>query len=90
MTILTQFSSATGGWFKQSFPSATPAQTKGWEAIQRGEHTLIHAPTGSGKTLAAFLSAIDKLTLVPRPTTRPPRHTPHAGATRYCTREHPP
>lgn len=67
VTILTQFSAATGGWFKQSFPSATPAQTKGWEAIQRGEHTLIHAPTGSGKTLAAFLSAIDKLTSAPLP-----------------------
>jgi Lhr-like helicases len=39
----------------------TEAQAKGWEAIARGEHTLIHAPTGSGKTLAAFLYALDRL-----------------------------
>jgi ATP-dependent helicase Lhr and Lhr-like helicase len=39
----------------------TAAQAEGWQAIRRGEHTLIAAPTGSGKTLAAFLTAIDQL-----------------------------
>ena len=39
----------------------TPAQLEGWEAIRRGEPTLIAAPTGSGKTLAAFLTSIDEL-----------------------------
>ena len=39
----------------------TEAQLDGWQAIRRGENTLIAAPTGSGKTLAAFLTAIDQL-----------------------------
>jgi ATP-dependent Lhr-like helicase len=39
----------------------TEAQLEGWEAIRRGDDTLIAAPTGSGKTLAAFLTAIDQL-----------------------------
>src|SRR6186713_1225685 len=39
----------------------TEAQLAGWEAIRRGEPTLIAAPTGSGKTLAAFLTSIDQL-----------------------------
>ncbi len=67
MTVLSQFSPATSGWFDQSFPTPTPAQTRGWAAIGRGENTLIHAPTGSGKTLAAFLSAIDGLINSPVP-----------------------
>src|SRR5687768_1652553 len=39
----------------------TEAQLDGWQAIRRGEPTLIAAPTGSGKTLAAFLTSIDQL-----------------------------
>ncbi|MES2564373.1 MAG: DEAD/DEAH box helicase, partial [Pseudomonadota bacterium] len=39
----------------------TAAQLEGWQAIRRGENTLIAAPTGSGKTLAAFLTSIDEL-----------------------------
>ena len=39
----------------------TQAQLEGWQAIRRGENTLIAAPTGSGKTLAAFLTALDQL-----------------------------
>src|SRR5687767_4899642 len=39
----------------------TEAQVDGWQAIRRGEPTLIAAPTGSGKTLAAFLTSIDQL-----------------------------
>ena len=39
----------------------TEAQLDGWQAIRRGQDTLIAAPTGSGKTLAAFLTAIDEL-----------------------------
>ena len=55
------FSPATRAWFEASFAAPTRAQSEGWKAIVRGDHTLIHAPTGSGKTLAAFLWAIDRL-----------------------------
>ncbi len=55
------FSPATTAWFEGAFAAATPAQLGAWEAIARGEHTLVVAPTGSGKTLAAFLSALDRL-----------------------------
>ena len=65
--VLDQFSPATRSWFEASFPAPTRAQTEGWAAIARGDHTLIHAPTGSGKTLAAFLWAIDRLAIEPTP-----------------------
>ncbi|MGO3290826.1 ATP-dependent helicase [Brachybacterium sp.] len=55
------FSAATATWFAESFESPTPAQSAAWEAIERGDDTLVVAPTGSGKTLAAFLTAIDRL-----------------------------
>ena len=55
------FSPATRAWFDGAFEHPTEAQSRGWDAIGRGEHTLILAPTGSGKTLAAFLWAIDRL-----------------------------
>ncbi len=55
------FAPATRAWFEGAFETATPAQLGAWDAITRGEHTLVVAPTGSGKTLAAFLSALDKL-----------------------------
>ncbi len=58
---LAPFSPAVREWFEASFDAPTPAQSKGWKAIARGEHTLVLAPTGSGKTLAAFLWAIDRL-----------------------------
>ncbi|HEV8565322.1 MAG TPA: DEAD/DEAH box helicase [Actinomycetota bacterium] len=61
------FSPAVAEWFASSFESPTDAQSKGWPAIARGEHTLILAPTGSGKTLAAFLFAIDRLANEPLP-----------------------
>ena len=48
-------------WWDGRFGPPTEAQSEGWSAIRRGEHTLIAAPTGSGKTLAAFLTAIDEL-----------------------------
>src|SRR6185437_2046992 len=38
-----------------------------WQAIGKGEDTLVVAPTGSGKTLAAFLWAIDRLAALPPP-----------------------
>ncbi|HET6964090.1 MAG TPA: DEAD/DEAH box helicase [Acidimicrobiales bacterium] len=56
-----EFSPATRAWFEASFEAPTEAQTRGWESIGRGDHTLILAPTGSGKTLAAFLWALDRL-----------------------------
>ena len=55
------FTRATRTWFEASFQEPTPAQSLGWPAIAKGEHTLIHAPTGSGKTLAAFLWTLDRL-----------------------------
>ncbi|MEY2565860.1 MAG: ATP-dependent helicase Lhr and Lhr-like helicase [Actinomycetota bacterium] len=62
MASLDRFSAPTRAWFESTFAAPTDAQEKGWDAIARGEHTLILAPTGSGKTLAAFLWAIDQLT----------------------------
>ena len=56
-----RFSAATQRWFESTFAAPTAAQEQGWDAIGRGEHTLILAPTGSGKTLAAFLWALDTL-----------------------------
>ncbi len=64
---LAPFSPSVRAWFESSFEAPTEAQTRGWEAIARGEHTLIHAPTGSGKTLAAFLYALDRLARDPSP-----------------------
>ena len=55
------FSGPTQRWFESTFAAPTAAQDQGWDAIGRGEHTLILAPTGSGKTLAAFLWALDRL-----------------------------
>src|SRR5690348_10493770 len=57
----TDFHPVLRRWWEGRFGDPTPAQAEGWQAIRRGEHTLIAAPTGSGKTLAAFLTAIDQL-----------------------------
>jgi ATP-dependent Lhr-like helicase len=64
------FSPATQAWLDGAFVAPTPAQVGAWEAIGRGEHTLVVAPTGSGKTLAAFLSALDRLAAEPVPADR--------------------
>ena len=64
---LAPFSPAVRAWFEASFEAPTEAQSRGWAAIARGDHTLIHAPTGSGKTLAAFLYALDRLARDPSP-----------------------
>ncbi|WP_010534983.1 ATP-dependent helicase [Brachybacterium squillarum] len=56
-----RFSPATRAWFTEAFAAPTPAQSAAWQALERGEDTLVVAPTGSGKTLAAFLTAIDEL-----------------------------
>lgn len=61
------FSAPTREWFSGAFPGPTAAQLGAWEAIRRGDHTLVVAPTGSGKTLAAFLWALDRLHSAPRP-----------------------
>ena len=61
------FGPATQAWFEAAFAAPTPAQAQAWDAIGRGQHTLVIAPTGSGKTLAAFLWAIDKLAREPAP-----------------------
>src|SRR6202041_1961419 len=61
------FSPATRAWFEGAFAEPTRAQAGAWQAIGKGEDTLVVAPTGSGKTLAAFLWAIDKLAALPPP-----------------------
>ncbi|MEZ4586754.1 MAG: DEAD/DEAH box helicase [Gemmatimonadales bacterium] len=58
---LASFHPAVARWFTERIGQPTPAQIRGWEAIRRGDDTLIAAPTGSGKTLAAFLIGIDRL-----------------------------
>jgi ATP-dependent helicase Lhr and Lhr-like helicase len=58
---LLTFHPAVARWFSESIGTPTSAQTRGWEAIGAGRHTLISAPTGSGKTLAAFLAGLDDL-----------------------------
>ncbi|PZS02949.1 MAG: ATP-dependent helicase [Pseudonocardiales bacterium] len=67
MSAAERFSAATRAWLESAFAAPTPAQLGGWDAIGRGEHTLVIAPTGSGKTLAAFLAAIDRLATTPPP-----------------------
>ncbi|MDO5495201.1 MAG: ATP-dependent helicase [bacterium] len=64
---LARFTEPTRRWFGATFGSPTTAQTGAWDAITRGEHTLVVAPTGSGKTLAAFLWSLDRLISEPEP-----------------------
>jgi ATP-dependent Lhr-like helicase len=71
---LAPFGPAVRAWFAATFETPTEAQSRGWAAIARGDHTLIHAPTGSGKTLAAFLWCLDRIAREPTP-------TPERGAT---------
>ncbi|QNK82756.1 ATP-dependent helicase [Nakamurella sp. PAMC28650] len=65
LASLDRFSPLVREWFTTSFAEPTPAQAGAWDAIGRGENTLVVAPTGSGKTLAAFLSAINALVTAP-------------------------
>lgn len=58
---LGRFSPITREWFQATFAAPTTAQAQAWDAIARGDNTLVIAPTGSGKTLAAFLWALDSL-----------------------------
>jgi ATP-dependent Lhr-like helicase len=67
VTDAERFSPATRTWFDGAFEQATAAQRGAWDAIGRGDHTLVVAPTGSGKTLAAFLWSLDKLAATPPP-----------------------
>src|SRR5664279_25164 len=60
-SALHRFDPLVRDWFADAFVAPTSAQAGAWDAIGRGDHTLVVAPTGSGKTLAAFLSAIDDL-----------------------------
>ena len=66
MASLERFSSVARAWFQAAFDAPTAAQEQGWDAISKGDHTLILAPTGSGKTLAAFLWTLDKLISAPK------------------------
>lgn len=67
---LARFSEATRTWFRAAFAEPTAAQAGAWDAIARGQHTLVVAPTGSGKTLSAFLAGIDRLLTTPPPDDR--------------------
>ncbi|MFC0573718.1 DEAD/DEAH box helicase [Paraburkholderia solisilvae] len=58
---LAGFHPVVAGWFSNTFPAPTDAQTAAWPLIRSGRPTLVAAPTGSGKTLTAFLSALDDL-----------------------------
>lgn len=64
---LSLFAEPTRVWFEHAFGGPTEAQAQAWPAIRSGRNVLVIAPTGSGKTLAAFLSAIDRLMVSPRP-----------------------
>ena len=66
VTSMDLFSAGTRAWFTGAFDAPTAAQDGAWEAICRGENTLVVAPTGSGKTLAAFLWSLDRLASLPR------------------------
>ncbi len=59
-----RFGPATRRWFEAAFEAPTEVQSRGWQHIGAGDHSLLIAPTGSGKTLAAFLWAIDRLSHV--------------------------
>ncbi|MEV5707835.1 ATP-dependent helicase [Actinoallomurus sp. NPDC052274] len=67
MNPVDRFSAPTRAWFTGAFAAPTTAQTGAWEAIARGDNTLVVAPTGSGKTLAAFLWSLDRLASTPAP-----------------------
>lgn len=67
---LARFGEATRTWFRAAFAEPTAAQAGAWDAIARGQHTLVVAPTGSGKTLSAFLAGIDRLLTTPPPDDR--------------------
>ncbi len=58
---LSHFHPLVQQWFTTELGGPTPAQSRGWDSIRSGRHTLIAAPTGSGKTLAAFLTALNDL-----------------------------
>lgn len=60
------FDPAVRSWFGEAFEAPTRCQTRAWDAIAKGQDTLVAAPTGSGKTLAAFLTAIDELAALGR------------------------
>ncbi|HZE32359.1 MAG TPA: ATP-dependent helicase [Actinoallomurus sp.] len=67
MGPLDRFSAAARAWFTGAFAAPTAAQEGAWEAIARGDNTLVVAPTGSGKTLAAFFWSLDRLATAPPP-----------------------
>jgi ATP-dependent Lhr-like helicase len=67
MRSLDRFSDAGRAWFAGAFAAPTAAQEGAWEAISRGDNTLVVAPTGSGKTLAAFFWSLDRLATAPPP-----------------------
>ncbi|MHB1626945.1 MAG: DEAD/DEAH box helicase [Bacilli bacterium] len=48
-------------WFQERFKQPTGVQSRAWETIGSGVHTLIASPTGSGKTLAALVPWLDRL-----------------------------
>ncbi len=80
---LAPFGPAVRAWFEATFEAPTDAQARGWAAIARGEHVLIHAPTGSGKTLAAFLWCLQRIAV--QPSQPPARGTVGSVRTLYIS-----
>ncbi|GII86464.1 DEAD/DEAH box helicase [Sphaerisporangium siamense] len=76
-SALDHFTQVTRQWFTGAFAAPTTAQEGAWQAIARGENTLVVAPTGSGKTLAAFLWSLDRLAA--ERAAAPPSGAPSAG-----------
>ncbi|PRQ11018.1 DEAD/DEAH box helicase [Corynebacterium sp. 13CS0277] len=79
-TLTERFRPEVATWFSEVFAAPTAVQAGAWEAISRGENTLIVAPTGSGKTLAAFLWALNSLAGQPGQLPLPVEDLPTAGA----------
>lgn len=59
--ILSALHPAVARWFRDRYPSLSPAQRLAVPRLLARRTTLVCSPTGSGKTLAAFLAVFDAL-----------------------------
>ncbi len=55
---MSDFLSTIDAWYASRGWRPFPFQREVWEAAERGESGLLHAPTGTGKTLAVWLAAV--------------------------------
>lgn len=56
--VHTALSRRASAWFASRGWKPLPFQREVWDAYERGESGLIHAPTGLGKTLAAWMGPV--------------------------------